>query len=107
MGILLGGTTNATSATFTDIEISSDLEIPSEVKITALDYDRDGGMITLTWASEPGKTYAIDASATLETWPGDINDSLEGAQGMETTSYTFEDTGFENRYFFRVREVTN
>ncbi|MFT6862852.1 MAG: hypothetical protein ACJAVK_001412 [Akkermansiaceae bacterium] len=87
--------------------VQTGLEETSEVEITAIDYDRDAGMITLIWTSEPGKIYAIDASATLESWPADINDGLEGTEGMETTSYTSEDTGLGSQYFFRVREVTN
>lgn len=107
VGILLGGTTNATSATFTDVEVSSGTEEPSTIVITDLDYDRNGNMVTLTWSSAPGRIYAIDSSFDLETWPGDINDGVEAAEGLETTSYTFEDTGLGERHFFRVREISN
>ncbi len=105
VGILLGGTTNATKATLTKIEVAAESDTPSIVEITGLDYDRVGGMITLTWTSEPGKSYAIDASTTLETWPSDLNDGVAAAEGAETTSYTFEDAGLGNRHFFRVREL--
>ena len=106
-GILLGGTTNATSATFTDVEVSSEREEPSAIVITDLDYDRVAKMITLTWSSAPGRVYAIDSSFDLETWPGEINDNVEASGDETSTSHTFEDTGLGDRHFFRVREISN
>lgn len=107
VGILLGGTTDATKATLTDVEVVSGAGASAGVEITAINYDRTLGEITLTWKSVPGTTYAIDASETLESWPGDINDSLEGAADLGETSYSFPDLGLGNRYFFRVREVAD
>ena len=107
VGILLGGTTNATSATFTDVDVSWERSEPSMIVITDLDYDRDGKMVTLTWSSAPGRIYAIDSSFNLETWPGDINDGVDAAEGSETTSYSFKDTGLGDHHFFRVREISN
>lgn len=107
VGILLGGTTDAESATLTNIEISTNSVAPQSLEITDIIYDSEGGMITLTWISEPGKTYAIDASSDLNLWPGDIDDSVAASEDSSTTSFTFENSGLGSRQFFRVRDVTN
>ena len=35
------------------------------------------------------------------------SDSVEAAEGLETTSYPFEGAGLGNRHFFWIREVLN
>lgn len=91
VGILLGSTVDATQATFTNIEVTtSATPPPSELAITDLNYDLENGMITLTWFSESGKSYAIEGSSDLNTWPGDINSAVPAAADSPTTSFTFE-----------------
>ena len=76
------------------------------MRILSIERDEDTNMITIVWDSKPGKSYSLDVSPDLTSWPGDIEDSIAASADSETTSLTFSaelvDPG---RTFFRIREV--
>ena len=102
VGILIGGTIDATNATFTDMEVSTG--VPEPLSVRKIEYDVEGGTIAVTFNSIPGNLYTIETSPDLLTWTGDVGDSIEAAADAELTRFEFEDEGLETRSFFRVRE---
>ena len=80
--------------------ISSEPATP--LVITDIQYDQANNMVTLTWNSTPNTIYAIDISTDLQSWPGDVDDSV--MSDGETTTRTFSGPakGTE-RVFYRVR----
>jgi|GEM_PF-2259448 len=72
--------------------------------ITAMTLDPALGQVTLTWQSQPGRTYRIKASATLGLWPTVIETSIPAAAGSATTSRTFGPVTLPGPTFYRVEE---
>lgn len=52
---------------------------------TSITFNAATNQITLTWTSQPGKTYRLESSQNLATWPVEINDNI--ASGGTTTTY--------------------
>ncbi len=67
--------------------------------------------VTVTWNSSDKKTYGVfatsDLSANFDDWE-ELDDSVGGAVGMETTSYTESGIAINKlRRFYHIREVAN
>lgn len=73
-----------------------------ELAITGIVVDSVADSATITWASRPGKTYAVDSSVDLVNW-GELDDSV--LSGGEETSYTEMELGGATPRFYRVREL--
>jgi hypothetical protein len=74
----------------------------SGVVITALGpYTPEG--LTITWTSEAGARYKVEASPNLAGW-GTLNDNVTGQGG--TTSYTDTTAAGATERFYRVSRVT-
>lgn len=71
-------------------------------KITVVQYDSKTGKVTLRWESAVGKTYAIDFTENLGSWPTVMAPSIQGAQGTTTYTATVPSTA---RGFLRVRSA--
>jgi hypothetical protein len=83
----------------------------SSPAITAIDYDPDTGMLTLTWNSCPNETYEVYLSTDMTTWDTDLDDSIPADAVETTTTVTFDlnDTWMEpavipERVYFRVQK---
>ncbi|MBI4662934.1 MAG: hypothetical protein HY735_29340 [Verrucomicrobia bacterium] len=72
-------------------------------KITGVQFDAKTRTITLRWDSAAGKTYAVDYTQNLGSWPTVMAPSVPGVQG--TTTYTGSAPSTANG-FFRIR-LTN
>ena len=59
------------------------------LEITAISYDEDTNLVTLTWRSTPGTFYAIQGSLDMQSWPIDIDDGSLGAPDSDTTTVQF------------------
>lgn len=70
--------------------------------ITAFTYDAQTRQITLSWQSAAGKTYAIESTENLGSWPNVVASDIAGQAG--TTSFTTT-VPANARSFFRVRLV--
>ncbi len=68
--------------------------------ITAFTYDAQSRQITLTWQSAAGKTYAIESTENLGSWPNVVAANIAGQAG--TTTFTTI-VPANARSFFRVR----
>ncbi len=87
-----------------------DLTLPkpdfgSSLRITEVAID--GDTITLTWVSNPTKTYIVNWSLDLVTFPGDFADGIPADPGETTTrSFSLSGAGVESeeRLFVRVQE---
>lgn len=71
-----------------------------DVNITSVQFDPKTSAITLKWTSAAGKTYAVDYSQNLGTWPTVLAPSVQGAAGSTSYSGTMP---AGTRGFLRVR----
>lgn len=80
--------------------------------ISDVSYDQGTGMLTITWPSAVGRTYAVDSSEGLTPdgfggfgdWQ-EIDDGVSGA-AMETAFPVSIGVPAPSRFFLRVRDVT-
>lgn len=76
------------------------------LQFTQVSFNAATNQLTLTWASQAGKTYTLEASQTLATWPVEINDNI--ASGGATTTYVHDITtypgGAPAALYYRVSE---
>ena len=79
---------------------------PATIAFTAVSYNAATSQLTLTWTSQPGKTYKLTSSQTLATWPVELNDNI--ASGGTTTTYVHTLTTFPGgappALYYRVSE---
>ncbi|MEN8773779.1 MAG: discoidin domain-containing protein [Akkermansiaceae bacterium] len=75
------------------------------LRILSQSLDRDTNQATLTFASEPSKTYQITTSLDLESF-STVLTTLPGAVGTSQTTVTVTHSA-ASKLFFRVEEVTN
>ena len=80
--------------------ISTEPAVPLE--ITDFSYDAETNMVSITWNSEPGTTYAIDFTTDLQSWPGDIDDSIVPDETSTTVTFEGPPIGTK-RIYYRVR----
>ncbi|MCH1507631.1 MAG: LamG domain-containing protein, partial [Akkermansiaceae bacterium] len=75
----------------------------TEINITNIDYNRETDTVSITWTSEPGRTYGLFYSQDLTDWGTDVDDSIP-SQG-DTTVFEFPNPVSEaNKIFFRVEK---
>lgn len=77
---------------------------PITLRISQFRYDRQTGGVTLKWDAGAGKTYAIDYTEHLGTWPTVLAAGLQAAAGATTITFTGAVPG-ANRGFLRVRQT--
>ena len=108
VGFLLGGTTDATKATYENVEVDYGDDGVGPLAISRITTDPITGKITLTWNSAPGRVYSIDTSSDLVTWPINIDDSIPAQEEGNVTSFVIDEalSNFGSRAFFRVSQVT-
>ncbi|BCX47967.1 alpha-1,2-mannosidase [Haloferula helveola] len=85
-------------------------EGPPPVELELLDFVFDfdatpNPTVTLTWASDPTLTYAIQSSSDLEIW-GDVETGIAGEPGTDQTSRTIELVSPPDSLFFQISEET-
>ena len=103
----LGGGDNVKRAPMNGFQI---VEVggPGPPTITEIDYTSADGMLTLTWNSKPGESYAIKYSEDMISWDSDIDDGYPAAEGGDTTTATFNlndfGLGSDSRLFFRIEK---
>ncbi len=77
---------------------------PAALSFTNVDFDKAAEKFTLTWTSSPGKTYTLNASSTLDSWPLTVNASVASG-GTSTTFGPFANpTPGAPQMFFRAKE---
>jgi Concanavalin A-like lectin/glucanases superfamily len=83
---------------------------PSLLKInfTSVTASAAGDTITLAWESLPDRTYSVQASTRLASWPVTLNANVVSAPAAPTTSYTHSLSTYPGgkpaRLFYRVVE---
>jgi hypothetical protein len=82
--------------------VPPDGSTPSNFAIVSVTRDPATGAITLTWSSEPGKSYVVQQSLTLATagW-NDIPGTV--ASGGTTTSVTITPSAGQTVQYYRVK----
>jgi len=74
-------------------------------QISEITYDPDTDMISITWPSREGTTYALYFDTDLEGFESDLDDGIEATPGADFTTYTFENPiPGAARLLFRVAE---
>ena len=80
-------------------------ETSQSFAITNIDYSPADQLLTLTWNSREGQTYAVKYSEDMKDWSADLDDAVEADAGDQTTK-TFDLAGTEltdvGKVFFRV-----
>jgi hypothetical protein len=73
---------------------------------SAVSFNPATSQITLTWNSQPGKTYTLRSTQTLASWPVELNDNI--ASGGATTTYVHTITTFPGgapaALYYRIEE---
>ena len=90
--------------TIDNLRISSSSSQQDRLRIISI--DKVVNEVTLTWTSSDRKTYGVYTSTDLQGEWQELDDSVPGAAGMTTTSFT--DVGLPNgtvRRFYQVREA--
>ena len=90
--------------TIDNLRISSSSSQQDRLRIISI--DKVVNDVTLTWTSSDRKTYGVYTSTDLQGEWQELDDSVPGAAGMTTTSFT--DVGVPNgtvRRFYQVREA--
>lgn len=108
VGILLGGTTDATQATLSDVEVDFGADPAPDLVITSLTGNPGEGTLTVTWQSAPGVVYGLDASADLSDWSIEIDDNIPASEVGSLTSYPIPagPLAGNERLFFRIRQLS-
>jgi len=78
-------------------------------EITEIQYSPVDHMLTLTWKSKPGDSYAVESSADLNVWDLELDDNVSADEEGETTTMAFDllEAGIAGspRLFFRVERL--
>ena len=100
--------TNVSRAPWNGFQIVEDTAGLAPLVITEIAYSPDDNMLTLTWNSRPGDTYAVKFSEDMLDWDFELDDNVPAATEGESTTVTFDllESGLENdpRLFFRVEK---
>lgn len=77
------------------------------ITITGFDYSSSDNMLTLTWNSKAGETYAVKFSDDLIDWGPDLDDGIVGEAGSTTETFDLSGTpqASAEQLFFRVEVV--
>lgn len=93
------------ATTFSDV-VGGGVPAAQPFAITAIAYSPADDMLTLTWGSRPGRTYAVKFSRDLTSWVSDLDDGVPAAEDATTTTKTFDlsSAGLAGagRVYFRV-----
>lgn len=108
VGILLGGTTNATQAAFTNVEVNLTPLTEEELVITSISGNPVDGSLSISWTSTPDRVYAVDGSGDLQDWSQEIDDNVIASETGNETTFPIPPGSLagNERLFFRVRDIT-
>ena len=103
----------ATTAALTsgDLVFHLDIEpaVPAErFAITEFDYAPGTDMVSLTWDSNEGESYAVRVSTDLKNWDGELDDDVDADAGNQTTrEFDLAEAGFGDagRVYIRVERL--
>jgi len=99
---------NGTNGRFGGTVLTGTDAPPVAFAITAIDYDSATSMLTLTWTSNPGETYAVKYSPDMTNWDADLDDGIDADAGGGITTGLFDlslaDLQDAARLFFRVEK---
>jgi|TARA_B110000037_G_scaffold181675_1_gene208930 hypothetical protein len=77
-------------------------------EITEISYSPASNTVSLTWNSEPGESFGVDASIDLSEWNIELDDNVAASAG-ETTTASFDLSFFgleaEEALFFKARKT--
>ena len=80
----------------------------STFEITEISYSPASNTVSLTWNSEPGESFGVDASIDLSEWNIELDDNVAASAG-ETTTASFDLSFFgleaEEALFFKARKT--
>lgn len=104
--LIMGGRTGGAfvDSWIDNIRIGSIAGSGGDLRITEITYDQTAGEVGLTWLSEPGATYSIESSTTLQPPWIEVDDGV-ASQGATTTvnGIAVFPVGAE-RIYYRVRK---
>ena len=73
------------------------------IEITDFLYDKGSGLLTLTWTSEPGRTYSVSSSTDLIDWSNELVGSLPSAGSLTSYGPFSDPAPASSPIFFRVQ----
>lgn len=84
------------------------MTVKPEVK--AVSFDSVSSLLSLTWSSDPGQTYAVKASTDLSNWGFEVATSIDAREDSDTTTEEIDlsgvpELGDPKKIYFRVERL--
>ena len=85
---------------------------PTTVKpeVKEVSFDSVSSLLSLTWSSDPGQTYAVKASTDLSNWGLELATSIDAREDSDTTTEEIDlsgvpELGDQKKIYFRVERL--
>lgn len=85
---------------------------PTTVKpeVKEVSFDSVSSLLSLTWSSDPGQTYAVKASTDLSNWGLEVATSIDAREDSDTTTEEIDLSGVleledQKQIYFRVERL--
>ena len=85
---------------------------PTTVKpeVKEVSFDSVSSLLSLTWSSDPGQTYAVKASTDLSNWGLELATSIDAREDSDTTTEEIDLSGVleledQKKIYFRVERL--
>ena len=85
---------------------------PTTVKpeVKEVSFDSVSSLLSLTWSSDPGQTYAVKASTDLSNWGLELATSIDAREDSDTTTEEIDLSGVleledQKQIYFRVERL--
>ena len=85
---------------------------PPTVKpeVKEVSFDSVSSLLSLTWSSDPGQTYAVKASTDLSNWGLELATSIDAREDSDTTTEEIDLSGVpelrdQKKIYFRVERL--
>ena len=85
---------------------------PTTVKpeVKEVSFDSVSSLLSLTWSSDPGQTYAVKASTDLSNWGLEVATSIDAREDSDTTTEEIDLSGVpelrdQKKIYFRVERL--
>jgi len=85
---------------------------PPTVKpeVKEVSFDSVSSLLSLTWSSDPGQTYAVKASTDLSNWGLEVATSIDAREDSDTTTEEIDlsgvpELGDQKKIYFRVERL--
>ena len=79
-------------------------------EVKEVSFDSVSSLLSLTWSSDPGQTYAIKASTDLSNWELELAASVDANEDSDETTKEIDlsgvpELGDQKKIYFRVERL--